>query len=192
MEKAFELAQKALSVDDTFPMAYISLADVYLMQGKHDDALAAADTAVRIVPGDSHTMLWLGYFLHWVGRGQEAIEVIKKATELNPKHLFGRYRNPQYLDWMAMACFTAGLYEEAISKMKKSIESFGSLPLPQRDLFLIASYSMLERMEAKELAQQWLKANPSFTLSSWGFGRLYKRAEDRERLYEALRKAGLN
>ena len=51
---------------------------------------------------------------------------------------------------------------------------------------------MLGRMEeAKESAQQWLKANPTFSLSSWEFGRLYKRPEDRERLYEALRKAGL-
>ena len=51
---------------------------------------------------------------------------------------------------------------------------------------------MLGRMEeAKEAAQQWLKANPSFTLSSWNLGRLYKRPEDSERLYEALRKAGL-
>ena len=65
-------------------------------------------------------------------------------------------------------------------------------PSLSRDPFLIASYSMLGRMEeAKEAAQQWLKANPSFTLSSWKFGRLYKRSEDSERLYEALRKAGL-
>ena len=46
LEKAFELAQKAISVDDKFPASYMALASVYLMQGKHDDALAAANTAV--------------------------------------------------------------------------------------------------------------------------------------------------
>jgi len=57
---------------------------------------------------------------------------------------------------------------------------------------VVASYGMLGRMaEAKESAQQWLRANPSFTLSSWGSGHLYKRPEDRERLYEALSGAGL-
>ena len=74
--------------------------------------------------------------------------------------------------------------------MKKIIEKDGSSA--SRDPFLIASYSMLGRMEeAKAAAQQWLKANPTFSLSSWQYGRLYKRAEDSERLYEALRKAGL-
>jgi adenylate cyclase len=190
LAKASELAQKALSVDDTYPFTFTTLASVYLMQGKHDDALAAANTAARIVPGDSQTMLWVGNYLDWVGRGEEAIEAIKRARELNPKYMVGRYRDPRYLDFMAHACFTAGQYKESISNQKKSIEIFGSLLT--REPILIASYSMLGRMEeAKELAQQWLRANPSFTLSSWKYGHLYKRPEDRERLFEALRKAGL-
>ena len=188
LEKAFELAQKAISVDDKFPAAYMALANVYLMQGKHDDALVAANTAANIVSGDSDTIVWLGYFLHWVGRGEEAVAAVKKSRELNPMYLHGR--NPVYLDFMGMACFTAGLYEESISNIKKSIERFGSTLT--RDPFLIASYSMLGRMEeAKETAQQWLKAAPTFSLSSWQLGRMYKRPEDSERLYEALRKAGL-
>jgi TolB-like protein len=188
LEKAFELAQKGISVDDESAMSYIALASVYLMQGKHDDALAAANKGVRIVPGDSDMLVWLGFNLHWVGRGEEAVAAVKKAMELDPMYVHGR--NPLYLDTMGYACFTAGQYEESISNLKKSIESFGSGV--NRNPFLIASYSMLGRMEeAKESAQQWLKANPSFTLSSWGFGRLYKRPEDRERLHEALRKAGL-
>ena len=91
---------------------------------------------------------------------------------------------------MGMACFTAGRYEEAILNSKKAIEKYGSLGT--RDPFLIASYSMLGRMdEAKEAAQQWLKTDPNFSLASWNYGRLYKKAEDRERLLGALRKAGL-
>jgi adenylate cyclase len=188
LKKAFELAQKAISVDDKFAWSYMALASVYLMQGKHDDALAAANAAATILPGESETLVWLGFYLNWVGRGEEAVAAVKKSMELNPMYLSGR--NPTYLDFMAMACFTAGLYEESISNMKKVIERFGSSA--NRDPFLIASYSMLGRMEeAKELAQQWLKAHPSFTLSSWEFGRLYKRPEDSERLYGALRKAGL-
>jgi adenylate cyclase len=188
LAKAFELAQKAVSVDDTFPPVYKTLASIYLMQGKHDDALAAANTAVRIVPGDADSMLWVGYYLNWVGRGEEAIEAIKKAREMNPKYLYGR--NPMYLSFMGQACFTAGQYEESISNMKKTIQVHGSNA--GVNPFLIASYSMLGRKEeAKESAQQWLKADPTFSLSSWKFGRLYKRPEDSERLYEALRKAGL-
>jgi adenylate cyclase len=188
LEKAFELAKKAVSLDDKFPAAYMALASVYLMQRKHDDALAAANTAAAIVPGDSETMLWFGYYLQWVGRAQESVAAVRKSIELNPMYLSGR--NPTYLDFMGQVCFTAGLYEESILNIKKIIEKVGAAA--SRDPFLIASYSMLGRMEeAREATQQWLKADPTFSLSSWQYGRLYKRAEDSERLYEALRKAGL-
>jgi adenylate cyclase len=188
LEKALKLAQKAISVDDKFPLSYMALANAYLQQGKHDDALAAANRAAAILPGDSDTIVWLGYYLNWVGRAEEAITAIKKSRELNPMYLYGGW--PVYLAFMGIACFTAGLYEESISNMKKAIEIFGSSVswVP----FLIASYSMLERKEeAKESAQQLLKAVPTFSLSSWKYWRLYKSSEDSERLYEALRKAGL-
>jgi len=188
LKKAFELAQKAISVDDKFPLSYMALASVYLSQGKQDDALAAANRAATIVPGDAETILLLGFYLHWVGRGEEAVAAIKKSMELDPMCLTGQ--NPTYLDFMGMACFTAGLYEESISNIKKVIEKHGSLT--NRDPFLIASYSILGKMEeAKEAARQWLKAKPTFSLSSWDFGRIYKKPEDCEKLYGALRKAGV-
>jgi hypothetical protein len=45
--------------------------------------------------------------------------------------------------------------------------------------------------EARDEAQQWLKAKPDFTLSAWKHVHIYKRSEDSDRLYEALRKADL-
>jgi adenylate cyclase len=188
LKKALELAKKAISIDDKFPRSYMALASVYLMQDKHEDALVAANRAVTIAPGDSTTMLYLGYYLHWVGRGAEGVAAIRKSMELNPMYLSGR--NPTYLDWMGMVCFTAGLYEESILNSKKAIEKFGSFG--SRDPFLIASYSKLGRTEeARDAVQQWLKVNPAFSLSSWNYPNIYKRPEDRERLLGALRKAGL-
>jgi len=188
LKKALELAQKAISVDDRFPLSYMALASALLMQGKHEDALTAANTAATIVPGDSITIMWLGYYLQWVGRGEEAVAALRKSMELNPMYLSGR--NPTYQNFMGQACFTAGRYEESISNMNKVIEKYGSAA--SRDPFLIASYSMLGRMEeAKQAVQQWLKAKPDFSLSGWEYGRMYKRAEDSDRLYGALRKAGL-
>ena len=90
LEKAFELAQKALSVDDKFPLSYMALASVYLLQGKHDDAVAAMNKAAVIAPGDSITLLWLGAYLQWAGRGEEAFAAIKKSMELNPMYLWGK------------------------------------------------------------------------------------------------------
>ena len=96
-----------------------------------------------ILPGDSETIVYLGYYLNWGGRAEEAITAIKKSRELNPMYLYGGW--PGYLGFMGQACFTAGLYEESISNMKKAIERFGSSAV--WDPFLIASYTMLGRKE---------------------------------------------
>jgi adenylate cyclase len=91
---------------------------------------------------------------------------------------------------MGFACFTAGFYEEAIEAMKQCIDRYG--PAVPRYPFLIASYISLGRdEEARAAVQQLLKMNPNFSLASWRYGRTYKNPEDIERLYSALRKAGL-
>jgi adenylate cyclase len=188
LEKAVELAQQAVSIDDTFALSYVSLASAYLMKRQHENALAAASEAVRIEPGGYNSNMWLGYYLHWMGRGDEAVKAVKKAQQLNPKYLNDRV--PWILDFMGFACFTAGRYEESIAAWKLVLDRFG--PLLLREAFLTASYAELGREdEAKEMAQQLLKRHPNFSVSSWKYARTYKNPEDTERLLNALRKAGL-
>jgi adenylate cyclase len=188
VEKAFELAKKAVSVDDTFALGYLALASAYLMKRRHDEALAAITAAVRIRPGASVVYLWLGFYLHWMGRGEEAVQAVKKAQQLDPKYLYSRH--PAYLDFMGYALFTASLYEESIAAWKEAIDHFG--PMVIRQAFLAASYSELGREEeARATAQQLLEANPKFLLSSWELARTYKNRKDTERLLNALRKAEL-
>jgi len=188
VERAYELAQKAISIDDTFAESYMALASTYLMKKQHDDALAAAIKATRLQPGDSFAQVWVGFYLHWAGRGAEAVEAIKKARQLNPKFLEGG--DPSYLVFMGYAAFTAGFYEEAIEAMKQCIDRFGSSV--SRHAFLIASYIELGREEeARAAAQELLKMNPKFSLSTWRYGRNYKNPADVDRLHNALRKADL-
>jgi len=188
VEKALEFAQQAVSIDDTFAPSYISLAGAYLVKRQHEDALAAASAAVRIEPGGYNPNMWLGFYLHWMGRGEEAVKAVKKAQQLNPKWLSDPL--PWLLDFMGFATFTAGRYEESISAWKQVLDRFG--PLLLREAFLTAAYSELGRDdEAKEMAQQLLKRYPKFSVSSWNYARTYKNQEDTERLLNALRKAGL-
>ena len=91
---------------------------------------------------------------------------------------------------MGAACFTAGQYEESIANWKKSIDRFG--PEPVRQAFITASYSELgRREEAIAMAQELVKTDPEFSVSSWNLARMYKNPMDTERLLDALRKAGL-
>ncbi len=187
-EKALELAQKAVSLDDTFAPSYNALASAYLMKGQHEDALAAATAAVRIEPGGYNSNMFHGFYLHWMGRGEEAVKALKRAQQLNPKYLDDPVS--WMLDFMGFACFVAGRYEESIEAMKKAIDRHG--PFILREAFLTAAYSELGRdEEAKEMARQLLKRYPKFSLKSWKYAKTYKNPEDTERLLNALRKAGL-
>jgi adenylate cyclase len=188
VERAYELAQKAISVDESFAYSYLALASTYLMKKQYDDAVDAVITTTRLLPGDSSAHVWLGFYLHWAGRGEKAVEAIKKARQLNPKYMEGR--DPTYSVFMGYAAFTAGYYEEAIKAMKQGIGRYG--PAVHRHPFLIASYIEIgKEEEARAATQELLKMNPKFSLSSWKYGRTYKNPEDIERLFNALRKAGL-
>jgi len=188
LEKAFELAQKAVSIDETFGPAYAALASAYLMKGQHDDAIAAAMTGVSIQPGDSSAHIFLGFYLNWAGRGEEAIRAIKEGRQLDPKYIDGRDTAP--FDFMGFATFTAGRYEESITAWKQSLDRFG--PVVLRLAYLTASYSELGMdKEARAMAKQLLETNPKFSLKSWRLARTYKNPEDTERLLKALSKAGL-
>jgi len=100
------------------------------------------------------------------------------------------WRDAAYLSFMGWAAFTAGLHKEAIKAMKQSEDRFG-FAVP-RQAVLIASYMELGREEeARAAAQELLRGEPKFSLSSWEYDRNYKRPEDADRLYSALREAGL-
>jgi tetratricopeptide (TPR) repeat protein len=158
------------------------------MKRQHEDALAAITEAVRIEPGGYNSNMFQGFYLHWMGRGEEAVKALKKAQQLNPKYLDDRVS--WMLDFMGFACFVAGRYEESIEAMKKAIDRHG--PFILREAFLTAAYSELGRDdEAKAMARQLLKRHPKFSLKSWKYARTYKNPEDTERLLDALRRAGL-
>jgi tetratricopeptide (TPR) repeat protein len=158
------------------------------MKRQHEDALAAASAAVRIEPGGYNSNMFQGFYLHWMGRGEEAVKALKKAQQLNPKYLDDRVA--WMLDFMGYAYFIAGRYEESIEANKKAIDRFG--PFINREAFLAAAYSELGRDdEAKAMARQLLERHPNFSVTSWKFASVYKNPEDTERLLNALRKAGL-
>jgi TolB-like protein len=70
-EKAIELAESVLALSPTFPVAWYALGNVYLDQGRYEEAIAA-HTEI------SHLPFWafaLGQTLAWAGQPEKALEV---------------------------------------------------------------------------------------------------------------------
>jgi len=183
VNQAFELAQKALSLDELHPDVHSLLAWVYLNKRQYENGIAACQRAVALYPNHSHSLFFLGIALSVSDRPHEAIAYFERALRLNPKDpvpaLYGlgdTYR-------------VMGRYEEAIPKLNKVLaikpKYFPAL------LNLAACYSSLGREEeARETTEKILKLNPKFSLERFAKTMLHRGAV-KERYLAALRKAGL-
>jgi adenylate cyclase len=184
LERAFELAQKAVTLDDSLPMAHSALGRVSLWKKQHDQAIAEVERAIALDPNDADGYAWLGETLSFVGRPEEAIGLIEKAMRLNPHY------PPFYLYFLGEAYRSTGRNEEAIATLKRALTRNSNL-LPAH-LGLATIYSELGREEeARAQAAEVLKISPKYSLEVWRQRAPYKDPAVLERQLAALRKAGL-
>jgi adenylate cyclase len=184
LKKGIELAQKALTMDDSISGAHGLLCILYSYQRDHDRAVAEGERAVALDPGVWSLLLNYGNSLTIAGRPEEAIPLIQKAIRLNP---FGPFF--LYSDFGA-ALRDAGRFEEAVLAFKKAIQlAPDNLTVRFR---LASTYSMMGRgTEARAEAAEVLRINPKHELDSYAKSSPYKDPLQRDKVINALRKAGL-
>ncbi len=157
------------------------------MMREHDKAISTMQEAIRIQPSDADAHLFLGQYLHWAGRGDEAINAINKSIRLNPKDR-GRRRTVFYL---GIAYFTARRYADAIAALTRHYSYSARRGLPILG-FLAAAYAGTDQDEkARAVLKAYLDKKPAITLSSYPIIRNYERIEDKDRFATLLRKAGM-
>jgi adenylate cyclase len=184
MKMAYKYAQKAITIDDTLDHAHTLGGAIYLIQGKHDKAVAEAERAVILNPNGAHVLNSLAAYVSCAGRWEEGMEIAKKALRLEP------FPPVYYFHWLGRAYFMTGRYEEAITTWEKALNvSPNYLPA---HAFLAACFSSLDRhAEAESAAEEVMRINPKFSLKSYAKILPYKNEADIERYITALRKAGL-
>ena len=84
MTKAFELAQKAIALDDTVAYPYTLLAIIYTVMRKHEKAIAAGERGVALNPSGAGSHAMLGSALGYAGRLDEDLYHIKQGIRLDP------------------------------------------------------------------------------------------------------------
>jgi adenylate cyclase len=184
LKRAFELAQKAISLDPALDLPHATLGWFYLLQGKHDEAVAEGRKAVGIAPSSALANYQLGAFLTFADRLEEAISVSLNALRLNP------FPNDWQLWFLGNAYGAAKRYEEAIVYFKKAQErnpqNMWSY-LARAGIFGILDHEEEARAEAKE----FLRLNPKFSLEQYEKMPWYKNREAWDLHISGLRKAGL-
>jgi adenylate cyclase len=184
IEKAFELAQKTLSLDDSLAQPYELISKIYVFQRKHEQAIAKAQQAIKLNPNGAFIVYNLGWVLRCTGRPEEAIPWIKKSMRLNPTV----FSQAWVFDSLGRTYFLAEKYEEAIAKYRMAVK----LHPDYRDahIGLAATYAVLgKEEEARAEASEILRIEPNFSIKKYAKFMYFQVGLEPE--IEGLRKTGL-
>jgi adenylate cyclase len=183
--KAIELVKKALALDDGLAEAHGLLGYLYTLKRDYENGIAEGERAVALNPGAAIVLGYYAFSLSMAGRSEEAITLFHKSIRLNP---FGSF--PTCYHAMGNALMFAGRYEEAVSAYKKYLQ--GTPNYIWAHLMLAATYSIMGReKEAQAEVAEVLSLNPAFSLDFWAKTALVRNQSTRDKIFNALRKAGL-
>jgi tetratricopeptide (TPR) repeat protein len=179
-------ARAAVRADSTDPWARLAMASAYRNLGRFEDALAEFESALSLNPNFSLALAYYGLVLTYVGRWQEGTEAARRALRLSPRDPLAAIYN----GIAAYAEFVGCNYAEATRLAREA-----SLERPDfvgAHRVLTAAAAMAGETElAKASLAELRRTHPNVSLA-WIGEHLLLRPEQRERLLEALRRAGLD
>jgi tetratricopeptide (TPR) repeat protein len=165
-------------------LGYLRICSNRAVQG-----IAECERALAIDRNYARAHVWIGMAKSHSGRNDETEAHVLEALRISP-------RDTDAGHWMMTAAYAklgAGLDEEAIAWLNRSIEIYPSGPTPH--FLLAAALARLGRLEeAREAVRAGLELNPDFTIARY---RSFAPSDNpvylagRERIYEGMRKAGV-
>jgi len=189
LKQAIECNEKSLKLDPTLACATANKGQLYLVQGKTDEAIALGKKAIAMAPNLGINYALLSSTMLYAGRFEESIALRMKALRLNP------FYPAFYLLNYGNALVMAKRYEEALDVYKKLLDRAqqGEFPPFLAHLGLCAAYAEIgNEEEAKIHVLKILKINPNFSLEKAKKMARYRDPQHSEQWLGSLRKAGLN
>jgi adenylate cyclase len=184
LEKAMELAQKALTTDDSYTRTHGLLSFIYSHNREYDRAIAEGERALVLDPNVAEAHEQYARCLVYADRSKEAIPIIQKAIRLNP------HGSTSAFAVLGLAYTLTDRFEEAVSAYQQAI-----LRSPDNifaHLCLASAYiRMGQEKEAGLEAAEVLRINPNFSLENFAKALPFKDQSVVDRFTGDLRKAGL-
>ena len=182
LDHAEELANKALSLDDSEVRARIILAHVHLFHQRYKEAAAQIERAVAINPNDARGLAGHGTILMWSGQADAAIEALEHAQRIDPElNAVDRFA-------LSLAYYLKRRYDAAIEQAELNIHTTGSANFTR--IVLAAAYAQQNRAkDAARVVETIRHVDPTFDPRT--FGNKFLNPADLEHLRDGLRKAGL-
>jgi len=162
LEKAIDLALKAIKVDSQFGMGYVTLALAYTLSGRIDEGLLNAGKAVTLQPGDAFAQFIYGLCLTLSGKPAEAVPPLSEAMRLDPVEPRTPYRNV-----LGIAYYATGEYEKAAELFDENLR-IGGPAGPHMATFRAATYAAMGKdNEAQSVIQELVLTFPDYPVEHW-------------------------
>ena len=185
LERAGELAERAIALDRTYANAYHLLAQVLLWRKEHARALAQIERSIELAPNDADGFETLAEIHGWSGTPEQSIRHIRHAMRLNPHYPFF------YLWPLGHAFYMLERRQEALDTFGKIIDQNPNF-LPAQAFRAVLLDELGREKEAHAAWQRTRELGPTVTLASLRERMPYKRAADLERFLFAARRAGMH
>ena len=154
--------------------------------GEHERGAALLDESLVLNPDASPTLVQSGFVRSWLGEPELAIHQLQRAIRNSPVDvlMFSMHTG------MALAHFVAGRDEEAYAWSEKALQR-NPIAAPAIRV-AAASAALLGRLpDATKYLSLLRQLDPALRVSNLGERIPLRRAQDRQRLGQGLRKAGL-
>jgi adenylate cyclase len=188
-KRAVECLKKALTLDQEDPIAHVMMGRIYLEQRQYEKAIAEGQRAISIDPNYADGYAGLAWIMHFSGRFEESLALIKKGMRLCPVPRGLTY--PIVLGWNYIMLER---YGEALPVFKQLLERClrGECPPYAAHIQLVQVYMGLGREEeARAEAEEFLRLFPTVSLEVTRKVRPYRDPAHLERWLSVQRKMGI-
>ena len=149
-------------------------------------AVDAVRAALALEPNSYEANLFMGFYLQFAGEPALAVEHSLLAKRLSPGD------SVRGMAFLAVAQFMNRNYTEAVRIYSEMYRKFPRLTNPNPRVAFASAYALLDKPEeATAVVGKLLETHPNFNLSQWKMLNSYISEEDRMRLYNAAKKAGI-
>ena len=184
LDRATDIAQQAILLDDTLPVAHRAMCFIHLWKKQHDQAITEGAEAIALDPNYAEGYTMLSVALSLSGRAKEAIELAQKALQLSPHNAFYYYSN------LGTAYFNADRYDEATAAYQKSL-TLNPYNLDAHIHLAIIYGQQGRQEEARAAAAEVLQVSPQFSLETSRQKYPLKDEARHDHMIAVLRQAGL-
>ncbi|AHK43474.1 MULTISPECIES: adenylate/guanylate cyclase domain-containing protein [Ensifer] len=184
LERALELAQRAVDIDDNEPHGHHALSLAHCWMRHFDEAEHAAQRAIELDPNSASCHTALGTIRDFQGRYEDALPFYTRAHRLDPQFDLS-------LHFLGRTLLNLGRFGEAEIAFKRRLAL-----APRSDmtrLYLACLYGRTGRHEeARRYWREVFEVNPNFSINHLKRALPYRDPTVLDRLADGLREAGVS